>query len=690
MQLLVRVLIALVLLSLVLSAQGAAQAADTYMNLTTVESNIVALINGTNAYNYDLELERIALDNSISGYSFRSSGSAGANESARWIQGQFESLGLETTVESFEFTTWNLPTKPILAIDEDGNRSTTGDVTNITSFVVEHYSWPTPPGGVFADIVMLPVPESGSRRTLAGQDYDAQTWSTLNTTGKILLIGREVRWISGLHLAFRNKIRAQPPVAVIFTYWNSWMSDFPPSLNSVGGLPVSDMGRYFWDNEIPVGWVDYSDGLRIRNRVSSGRVSGFVSIQAVITESPHQNVIGKLVGTSHKEKTVIISGHYDTVTASGFCDNGAGTAGVIELARVFSKAAEENLYRPEYSFIFVAFAGEELGLVGSINYVRRHTAELNNVIAVINLDCIGSDVLEISETFQDDRGLDLESIVKRSATDLGLTVRVIEPGGSDQETFRNPLQTDDVYRLFWGLESDIRNATRIKSSIMISSYPLFISDIWAEGGGKPGWIHTPYDNSTSTTALNWVDQGRLEKHIQVAALSVLRVTSTTLSSFMLQIYLVAGVAGTIAVMAAYLERSRLGIFLKDLRHEILAHFGTKEVVYVMAFVAVLLFVSYSLHLRVGNAEIINDHGYPSVVRMQYFGTPFEMVGFPSPTSTRVANSDAGLEFIQTDSGQVTLLWQGFILNVVLFSLLGFALVYAIAKIRAHSAFSIKS
>jgi hypothetical protein len=178
--------------------------------------------------------------------------------------------------------------------------------------------------------------------------------------------------------------------------------------------------------------------------------------------------------------------------------------------------------------------------------------------------------------------------------------------------------------------------------------------------------------------------------IQVAALSVLRVTSTTLNLFMLQVYLVAGVAGIIVILAAYFERSRLGIFLKDLRHEILAHFGMKEVVYVTVFVAVLLFVSFSLHLRVGNAEIINDHSYPSVVMMQCFGTPFEMVGFPSPTSTRVTNSDAGLEFIQTDSGQVTLLWQGFILNVVLFSLLGFALVYAIAKVRAHSAFSIKN
>ena len=65
-------------------------------SLTSQESQIIALVNGTNAYNYDLELEGIALTHSISNYSFRAGGSAGATATAVRLKDQFESFGLET------------------------------------------------------------------------------------------------------------------------------------------------------------------------------------------------------------------------------------------------------------------------------------------------------------------------------------------------------------------------------------------------------------------------------------------------------------------------------------------------------------------------------------------------------------------------------------------------------------------
>jgi parallel beta-helix repeat protein len=42
--------------------------------------------------------------------------------------------------------------------------------------------------------------------------------------------------------------------------------------------------------------------------------------------------------------------------------------------------------------------------------------------------------------------------------------------------------------------------------------------------GTPGWIHTSYDNSTSTATLNWVEVEDLENHIKVAALTVMRIS----------------------------------------------------------------------------------------------------------------------------------------------------------------------
>ena len=42
--------------------------------------------------------------------------------------------------------------------------------------------------------------------------------------------------------------------------------------------------------------------------------------------------------------------------------------------------------------------------------------------------------------------------------------------------------------------------------------------------GKPGWIHTSYDNSTSTQTLDWVNASRLGDHIRIAALTIVRTS----------------------------------------------------------------------------------------------------------------------------------------------------------------------
>ncbi len=77
--------------------------------LTTTESQIMELVNGTEVYNYDLELEQIAYNHTLSDYSFRAAGSSGANATADWLLEQFAVLGLEAHKEPFQFTTWDVP-----------------------------------------------------------------------------------------------------------------------------------------------------------------------------------------------------------------------------------------------------------------------------------------------------------------------------------------------------------------------------------------------------------------------------------------------------------------------------------------------------------------------------------------------------------------------------------------------------
>jgi hypothetical protein len=515
--------------------------------LDQLEEQIVGLINGSRAYGYDLQLESIALDH----HDFRSAGSIGANETANWIKAQLESFGLDAWLEPFTFKNWTLPEKPSLVIDEDGNQSTTEDQTTINSFQCEHWSYPTSDAGVFADLVILPLPPAENISRIGAELINMTAWNAINITGKIVLIGREVRWSDGWHSTFVSKLSAQPSAAVVFTWWYDWMNFTPPMHSSAGGLPLSGYGTYFWAYEIPVGFVDYWDGLSIREKEENdARVSANITIKAVInTDGVHYNAVGKIDGYEQPEKIVIISSHYDTVMCAGFCDNGAGTAGVLEIAKVIKEAIGGGLYQPKYTLLFITFTGEELYLVGSANYVKWHKSEIENVTAVINLDCIGSENLTVTET----PGSDLAQKIIKAATDLGISISTENPGGSDQESFRVPDIINNDISFYWDVNLGISDATPVMASAMLCSYPLFYSDLW--NMGEAGWIHTVYDNSTSTETLSWVELDDLENHIKVALLTAIRESPNLVPEFTPTIILTALITSTVIVY--FLTRKRI-------------------------------------------------------------------------------------------------------------------------------------
>ena len=105
------------------------------------------------------------------------------------------------------------------------------------------------------------------------------------------------------------------------------------------------------------------------------------------------NVLGLIEGADPvlKKETVIFSAHYDHDGAwdgnirPGADDNGSGTVGVLELARAFAASPE----KPKRSLLFVIFAAEERGLLGSFYYAAHPLRPLETTRAVINFDMIG-------------------------------------------------------------------------------------------------------------------------------------------------------------------------------------------------------------------------------------------------------------------------------------------------------------
>lgn len=103
------------------------------------------------------------------------------------------------------------------------------------------------------------------------------------------------------------------------------------------------------------------------------------------------NVIGVLPGKSAREEAVIISAHYDHIGTdvrsgrrglfNGTNDNASGVTAVLQLAKYFAMQGPQ-----ERTLIFVCFAGEELGLLGS--KVLAQKASPSHIAAVINVEMI--------------------------------------------------------------------------------------------------------------------------------------------------------------------------------------------------------------------------------------------------------------------------------------------------------------
>jgi hypothetical protein len=142
----------------------------------------------------------------------------------------------------------------------------------------------------------------------------------------------------------------------------------------------------------------YSVALNVKPTMN---VTLNLSTDIVRREAPAANVIGVLEGADPKLKNevIVVGAHYDHLGHGGqgslaaregeihhgADDNASGTAGLLELARALS-AERAKLRR---TVVFIAFGGEEEGLLGSSHYVNHPSFPLEQTVAMINMDMVG-------------------------------------------------------------------------------------------------------------------------------------------------------------------------------------------------------------------------------------------------------------------------------------------------------------
>jgi Zn-dependent M28 family amino/carboxypeptidase len=163
-----------------------------------------------------------------------------------------------------------------------------------------------------------------------------------------------------------------------------------------------------------IGWIPMETaqqlfdlaGLNFANEQSAARQPGYkgkslgltatvgMTVKAKYDKS--YNVIGKITGKTKPEEYILYSAHWDHIGVgrpddsgdtinNGAEDNASGTAGLLELARMF-----KNGEQPERTILFLAVTAEEQGLQGSAYYAQNPIFPADNTVANINIDGLGS------------------------------------------------------------------------------------------------------------------------------------------------------------------------------------------------------------------------------------------------------------------------------------------------------------
>jgi photosystem II stability/assembly factor-like uncharacterized protein len=168
------------------------------------------------------------------------------------------------------------------------------------------------------------------------------------------------------------------------------------------------------------GWaVGYNDIIK----TTDGGQTWFSQYENV--EQPHLvNVVGTIEGRFHPGRHFLITGHYDDESedpfnwAPGADDNASGAVGLLAATRILKEYGLANTVK------FVAFSGEEQGLLGSAAYAEEAFDRGDTILGVLNCDMIAYDgnddrVMEVHSGFSTENQA-LADILIGAISDYGL------------------------------------------------------------------------------------------------------------------------------------------------------------------------------------------------------------------------------------------------------------------------------
>ncbi|MEW6654201.1 MAG: M28 family peptidase [Bacteroidota bacterium] len=413
----------------------------------------------------------------------RFTGSPGERLAGDYIHTQFESYGLKPAFNGKWFQEFPFIEKVELTKSNTLNFSVDGKDINLTikkDFTTIGFSGKAKVSG---ELVFAGYGISSSK--LSYDDYNG-----IDVKDKIVLVMRShpehdsSRSEFERFMTLRNKANnAREKGAAGFVVVNGWLpknDDILPEPRYDGaagmkGFPVMQVSRAFIDEILKnqgISFADVQKQIDISKKPNSFLIKNVnvdLAAEAVEIQKIARNVGGLIEGNDPvlKNEYIVIGGHYDHLGIdhlkeasmhkgadkqihNGADDNASGTTGVLEIAEKFASMKNE-LRR---SIIFLAFSGEELGILGSTYYTNNPSVDISNITAMINMDMVGrlneENNLTIIGTGTSSRWKE----ILNEKNNYGFKLAMSEggSGGSDHQAFSN--KSIPVLFFFSGTHSD--------------------------------------------------------------------------------------------------------------------------------------------------------------------------------------------------------------------------------------------
>lgn len=232
----------------------------------------------------------------------------------------------------------------------------------------------TPPGGMVGEVVIL---ERGDQA-----DFEAHREQI---KGRFVVTLFDSTYADGVAHSIPRQMKTELASrfgALGFIGWHHSPGQHLPAgacaFGRVGGVPAAS--------------VSYENGALLKRLAHrKGNLRLHLTLESGIKRKMSWNIVGEIPASNANaskgsEEHIVVGAHFDCHhVASGAIDNAAGVVAVMEAARGLAKVAP----RLSRSVRFVLFGAEEPGLVGSMAYVHQHADELDDLVLMINNDCLG-------------------------------------------------------------------------------------------------------------------------------------------------------------------------------------------------------------------------------------------------------------------------------------------------------------